>query len=100
MKIKEFLKSKSFGSKKFLVGATGSVLAVSSLVPASLVANAAETPSNNYADLESAMTSSFSTTTDSMMSTVSSILPYVLLVVGAILVITLGIRLFKRFSKG
>lgn len=52
-----------------------------------------------YASLNTAMTSSFTSTQQSMLTTIGNILPIVLVVVGAILVINLGIRLFKRHAK-
>lgn len=48
----------------------------------------------------SSMQSSFTTTANEMMSAIGSILPVLLPIVGAIAVIFLGVRLFKRLSKG
>lgn len=95
MKVKDFLKS---NCKKFVAVASGFTMAVAP-VSYSLVASAEES-SGNYTALENAMTSSMSATTNSMISVIGKILPYVLVVVGAVLVITLGIRLFKKFGKG
>ena len=46
-----------------------------------------------------AMTSALSTTASDMMDAVSSIVPVAVPVVGATLVVTLGIKVFKKFSK-
>ena len=46
-----------------------------------------------------AMTSALSTTASDMMGAVSSIVPVAVPVVGAILVVTLGIKVFKKFTK-
>ena len=46
-----------------------------------------------------AMTSALSTTASDMMDAVSSIVPVAVPVVGAILVVTLGIKVFKKFIK-
>lgn len=46
-----------------------------------------------------AMTSALSTTASDMMDAVSSIVPVAVPVVGAILVVTLGIKVFKKFTK-
>ena len=46
-----------------------------------------------------AMTSALSTTASDMLGAISSILPVAVPVVGAILVVTLGIKVFKKFTK-
>lgn len=46
-----------------------------------------------------AMTSALSTTASDMMGAISSIVPVAVPVVGAILVVTLGIKVFKKFTK-
>ena len=46
-----------------------------------------------------AMTSALSTTASDMMDAVSSIVPVAVPVVGTILVVTLGIKVFKKFTK-
>lgn len=45
------------------------------------------------------LTSALSTTASDMMNAVSSIVPVAVPVVGAILVVTLGIKVFKKFIK-
>ena len=45
------------------------------------------------------LTSALSTTASDMMNAVSSIVPVAVPVVGAILVVTLGIKVFKKFTK-
>ena len=46
-----------------------------------------------------AISSALSTTASDMMGAVSSIVPVAVPVVGAILVVTLGIKVFKKFTK-
>ena len=46
-----------------------------------------------------AMTSALSTTASDMMGAISSVVPVAVPVVGAILVVTLGIKVFKKFTK-
>ena len=46
-----------------------------------------------------AMTSALSTTASDMMGAISSIVPVAVPVVGAILVVTLGIKVFRKFTK-
>lgn len=58
------------------------------------------TESNSISSLVNSMTTSFTSITGDMMSGIGSILPIVLPVVGGIAVIFLGIRLFKKLSKG
>lgn len=102
--MKTFTKVKNFTKKHVKALVTGCASTAVALCPAAygLVASAAETPaaSGDYTALEDAMTNSMSSTSNSMISVIGKILPFVLIVVGAILVITLGIRLFKKFGKG
>lgn len=51
------------------------------------------------ASVTEAMTSALSTTASDMMGAISSIVPVAVPVVGAILVVTLGIKVFKKFTK-
>lgn len=101
--MKTFTKVKNFTKKHVKALVTGCASGAVALCPAAygLVASA-ETPSANgdYTALEDAMTSSMSSTSNSMISVIGKILPFVLIVVGSVLVITLGIRLFKKFGKG
>ena len=46
-----------------------------------------------------ALTAGLTTTANEMLGAISSILPVALTVVGAILVVTLGIKVFKKFTK-
>lgn len=52
-----------------------------------------------YSGLNEAMKTGFTSTQKSMLTTIGNILPIILVIVGAVLVVTLGIRLFKRFGK-
>ena len=55
--------------------------------------------SNAISTITSAMTTAFTSIVGDMMTTIGGILPIVLPVVGAVAVIFLGVRLFKRLSK-
>ena len=48
----------------------------------------------------SALTSALTTTANDMLSAIGSVLPKALPVAGAILVVTLGWRLFRNFTHG
>lgn len=48
----------------------------------------------------SSMQTSFQSTASQMMTAIGNILPVLLPIVGAVAVIFLGVRLFKRLSKG
>ena len=47
-----------------------------------------------------ALTTAFTSAVTSIMSAIASILPIILPVAGAMVVVTVGYRLFKRFAKG
>lgn len=100
--MKTFTKVKNFTKKHVKALVTGCASTAVALCPAYGLVASAETPaaSGDYTALEDAMTNSMSSTSNSMISVIGKILPFVLIVVGAILVITLGIRLFKKFGKG
>ena len=51
------------------------------------------------ASVTESLPSALSTTASDMMGAVSSIVPVAVPVVGAILVVTLGIKVFKKFIK-
>ena len=48
----------------------------------------------------SALTTALSTTADQMESAIAAVLPIALPVAGTILVITIGWRLFRNFTRG
>lgn len=49
-------------------------------------------------DVTAAVTTGLSTTATNAMSVISSVLPYALAIVGAMIVVTIGIKVFKRIS--
>lgn len=63
------------------------------------VATAGES-GTSISTIVTSMQTSFQSTANEMMSAVGNILPILLPIVGAIAVIFLGVRLFKRLSKG
>ena len=59
-----------------------------------------ESGGNAMSTITSALTTAFTSIVSDMMSSIGSILPIVLPVVGATAVIFLGVRLFRKLSKG
>lgn len=55
--------------------------------------------SNAMSTITSAMTTAFTSIVGDMMTTIGNILPIVLPIVGAVSVISLGVKLFRRFAK-
>lgn len=66
------------------------------VVPMAITFEAASPPP--ITDVTSALTTGLSTTATNAMSVISSVLPYALAVVGAVIVIGIGIKIFKRVS--
>lgn len=89
-KIKGFFKKSKFA----IAAAVTTCMTVLCCVVAS-----ASDASDPYSELNSAMTTGFTSTQQAMLTSIGNILPIVLVVVGAILVVNLGIRFFKRHSK-
>lgn len=50
--------------------------------------------------ITTALNSALTTTSNDMLSAIGSVLPTALTVAGAILVVTLGWRLFRNFTRG
>lgn len=73
---------------KVLPLVTGTALTVAACVPVF----AAEDP------VESALTTSFTSVGTSMTSVISKILPIALPIIGAVMVVSLGIKIFKRVT--
>lgn len=48
--------------------------------------------------VQTAVTGALSTVQSDVMSMISAVLPYALAIVGAVLVVTIGIKVFKRIS--
>lgn len=49
-------------------------------------------------DVTTAVTTGLATTATNAMSVISSVLPYALAIVGAVIVVGIGIKIFKRVS--
>lgn len=47
----------------------------------------------------SALTSGLSTVADNCMTAIGAVVPYALPIVGAVIVVTIGIRVFRRIAK-
>lgn len=58
------------------------------------------TETSTISTLVSAMKTSFTSMTSDMLSGIGEIVPVVLPIVGGVAVVFLGIRLFKKLSKG
>lgn len=54
---------------------------------------------NAIGTVTESLTAALSTTASDMMGAISAIVPVAIPVVGAILVVTLGIKVFKKFTK-
>lgn len=54
----------------------------------------------SVSSVTTAMTGAFSTTASDAMTAIGNILPIVLPILGAVVVVILGVKLFKKFSKG
>lgn len=59
-----------------------------------------ETAAPTVETVSTALTTALTSTANSMMSAIGSVLPIALPVAGAILVITMGWRLFRNFTHG
>ena len=89
---KDRLKELSARAKLFSI-----VTAISCMSALSVLA--AEDTTGGGTDVTSILTSSFRTTVDSVISTVGSVLPIVMQVVGIGVCVTFAIKFFKRFIK-
>lgn len=74
----------------------GSVMAVT-VLGTSVIAHAEGEPSGSAA-IQSAVTTALATTQSDAMTLIASVLPYALAIVGAVIVVTIGIRVFKKIS--
>lgn len=59
----------------------------------------AEETAVSTSGISTALTSSLSSIASDCITAIGGVLPYVLPVMGAIVVITVGVKLFKRFAK-
>lgn len=57
-----------------------------------------ETMGTSMTTIQSSMTSAFTTLANNCMSAIGAILPVVLPVMGAVVVIGIGVKIFKRFA--
>lgn len=60
---------------------------------------AAEVSAGGLAGLTSSLASGLKDVADSAMSAIGTVVPYALPIVGAVIVVTVGIRIFKRVAK-
>lgn len=87
--------------KKFAVSKKASVMAVVAVMACAICAIGAHAEgegASGTAAIQSAVTSALATTQSDAMTLIASVLPYALAIVGAIIVVTIGIRVFKKIS--
>lgn len=62
-------------------------------------ATGGETPDATMASITTATVNQLTTVQQALLNLISEILPVALVVMGSVLVVTLGIRLFRRFTS-
>lgn len=87
------VKTKLHGKRVVMITA---IMAIAALSLSSVAF--AEGESTGSAAITSAVTTALATTQSDAMTMISSVLPYALAIVGAIIVVTIGIRVFKKIS--
>jgi len=95
--MKNFLsrvQQKVSGKRAAMVAA---IMALTALMSTSLAFAEGEGASGTAA-IQSAVTTALATTQSDAMTLIASVLPYALAIVGAIIVVTIGIRVFKKIS--
>lgn len=93
MNVKEKFSNVSFRTKKIIAGVgVGSVITAVSTVSA--FAN-----EGSGGTVNSSLTGALTTTANDAMATVNAVLPIVLPIMGAIVAILIGVRLFKKLAK-
>lgn len=60
---------------------------------------AAEGGSTGVSSVQTALSNALQSTQNDVMTTIGNILPYALAIVGAVLVVTIGIKVFKKISN-
>lgn len=53
----------------------------------------------NIGSVTTSLTSGLSTVADNCMTAIGAVVPYALPIVGAVIVVTVGIRIFRRIAK-
>lgn len=87
-----WVKSKVSGKRMAMITA---IMALTALMTTSMAFAEGESGS---AAISSAVTTALATTQSDAMSLIASVLPYALAIVGAVIVVTIGIRVFKKIS--
>lgn len=88
-KLMEKLRSKKVAMMMAVMALTGAICAVGVH---------AEGETSGTAGIQSVVTTALAQTQSDAMSLIASVLPYALAIVGAIIVVTIGIRVFKKIS--
>lgn len=94
--MKEKVKNFFAKSKKVLVA---SVVGASAIVASCVTAFASGEGTVGVSDINTALGNGLQTASNNIMSGISTILPYALPVLAAILVVVIGIRVFKKVAK-
>lgn len=76
----------------------GVMLTIMSLTALAMCVAANAEGESASAGIQSAVTTALATTQSDAMTLIASVLPYALAIVGAVLVVTIGIRVFKKIS--
>lgn len=86
--------------KKFAVSKKASMMAVVAVMACAICAVGAhaEGEASGTAAVQSAVTTALAQTQSDAMTLIASVLPYALAIVGAVIVVTIGIRVFKKIS--
>ena len=99
--MKKFLKSAGVGVKKVFKKSkvvVCSAIAVMSTVAVGLVASATDPETTTSSTISSAMSSGLDGIKDDALGIIGTVLPYGLAIIGASLVITIGIKVFKKLT--
>lgn len=95
--MKERVKNFLSKGKKVVVGM---VVACSAIIAScATVFASGETSGTGITNINTALGNGLSTASDNIMSGISTVLPYALPVLAAILVVVIGIRVFKKVAK-
>lgn len=93
---KLFKKMKKLATSKR--AAIMAAVAVMTGVICAVGAHAEGEPASGSSAIQSAVTTALATTQNDAMTLIASVLPYALAIVGAVLVVTIGIKVFKKVS--
>lgn len=85
--------------RKKKIAAMAAVMAVASMLSLTAFAEGEATLETSMSTVSSSLMSSIQSVVNSMVSFVGSALPVILIIVGSVLLITFGLKFFKKFTK-